>query len=78
MTQDQILLFTLFGGVFALLLWGRFRYDMVAFGALLLAVVLGLVPAEAAFAGFGHPAVVVVALGPRDLGRAGALGRGSC
>jgi hypothetical protein len=29
---------------------------MVAFGALLLAVVLGLVPAEAAFAGFGHPA----------------------
>jgi di/tricarboxylate transporter len=49
MTQDQILLFTLFGGVFGLLLWGRFRYDMVAFGALLLAVVLGLVPAEAAF-----------------------------
>jgi di/tricarboxylate transporter len=62
MTLDQILLFSLFGGVFGLLLWGRFRYDMVAFGALLLAVVLGLVPAEAAFAGFGHPAVVVVAL----------------
>jgi hypothetical protein len=62
MTQDQILLFTLFGGVFGLLLWGRFRYDMVAFGALLLAVVLGLVPAEAAFSGFGHPGVVVVAL----------------
>jgi di/tricarboxylate transporter len=62
MTQDQILLFALFGGVFALLLWGRFRYDMVAFGALLLAVVLGLVPAGDAFAGFGHPAVVVVAL----------------
>ncbi len=62
MTQDQILLFALFGGVFALLLWGRFRYDMVAFGALLLAVILGLVPAGDAFAGFGHPAVVVVAL----------------
>jgi di/tricarboxylate transporter len=46
--------------VFGLLLWGRFRYDMVAFGALLLAVVLGLVPAEAAFSGFGHPGVVVV------------------
>jgi hypothetical protein len=61
-TQDQILLFALFGGVFALLLWGRFRYDMVAFGALLLAVVLGLVEAAEAFAGFGHPAVVVVAL----------------
>jgi di/tricarboxylate transporter len=61
-TQDQTLLFALFGGVFALLLWGRIRYDMVAFGALMLAVVLGLVAPEAAFAGFGHPAVVVVAL----------------
>jgi di/tricarboxylate transporter len=61
-TQDQTLLFALFGGVFALLLWGRFRYDMVAFGALMLAVVLGLVPAAEAFAGFGHPAVFVVAL----------------
>jgi di/tricarboxylate transporter len=35
--------------VFGLLLWGRFRYDIVAFGALLLAVVLGVVPAETAF-----------------------------
>jgi di/tricarboxylate transporter len=61
-TQDQALLFALFGGVFALLLWGRIRYDMVAFGALMLAVVLGLVPAAGAFAGFGHPAVIVVAL----------------
>jgi di/tricarboxylate transporter len=62
MTLDQILLFSLFGGVFGLLLWGRFRYDMVAFGALLLAVILGLVAPEDAFAGFGHPAVIVVAL----------------
>ena len=31
MTPDQIILFTLFGAVFALLLWGRFRYDLVAF-----------------------------------------------
>lgn len=62
MTQDQITLFALFAAVFALLLWGRFRYDMVAFGALLLGVVLGVVPAEQAFSGFGHPAVIVVAL----------------
>jgi di/tricarboxylate transporter len=61
-TQDQIILFALFAGVFALLLWGRFRYDMVAFGALLLGVVLGVVPAGEAFSGFGHPAVIVVAL----------------
>ncbi len=62
MTSDQIILFSLFGAVFALLLWGRFRYDLVAFGALLVAVVLGVIPAKHAFDGFGHPATLVVAL----------------
>ena len=62
MTTDQIILFALFGGVFALLLWGRFRYDIVAFSALLLGVILGVVPKEDAFSGFGHPATLVVAL----------------
>ncbi|KRS12429.1 potassium transporter TrkA [Roseovarius atlanticus] len=62
MTQDQTILFALFGGVFALLLWGRYRYDIVAFGALLVGVVLGVVPTEQAFSGFGHPATIIVAL----------------
>lgn len=62
MTPDQILLFSLFAVVFALLLWGRIRYDVVAFSALLIAVVLGLVPSAEAFSGFGHPATIVVAL----------------
>lgn len=62
MTQDQIILFSLFGGVFALLLWGRFRYDLVAFSALMIGVVLGVVKVDDAFAGFGHPATIVVAL----------------
>ncbi|RFP86152.1 SLC13 family permease [Rhodobacteraceae bacterium 63075] len=62
MTQDQIILFSLFGGVFALLLWGRWRYDLVAFGALMLGVVLGVVETKQAFNGFGHPATIVVAL----------------
>ena len=62
MTLDQILLFSLFVAVFALLLWGRFRYDIVAFGALLVAVLAGLVPAEEAFSGFGHHATIIVAL----------------
>lgn len=62
MTTDQIILFSLFGAVFALLLWGRFRYDLVAFSALMAGVVLGVVPAGSAFAGFGHPATLVVAL----------------
>ncbi len=62
MTTDQIILFALFIAVFALLLWGRFRYDLVAFTALLVGVVVGVVPVASAFAGFGHPATIVVAL----------------
>ncbi len=62
MTNDQIILFSLFAAVFALLLWGRFRYDLVAFSALMVGVVLGVVPSDQAFAGFGHPATLVVAL----------------
>ncbi len=62
MTTDQIMLFALFGAVFVMLLWGRFRYDFVAFGALMVAVVLNLVPGSDAFAGFGHPATIIVAL----------------
>jgi di/tricarboxylate transporter len=62
MTTDQAILFALFGTVFGLLIWGRIRYDIVAFSALVAAVLLGVVPVEDAFAGFGHPAVIVVAL----------------
>ena len=62
MTLDQILLFSLFAGVFGMLLWGKWRYDLIAFSALLIALVLGLVPTDQAFAGFGHPATIIVAL----------------
>lgn len=62
MSTDQIILFSLFGAVFGLLLWGKFRYDIVAFSALMLGVVLGVVPTTEAFSGFGHPATLVVAL----------------
>lgn len=62
MTSDQIILFALFASVFGLLLWGRFRYDLVAFSALMAGVVLGVVPTKDAFSGFGHPATLVVAL----------------
>jgi len=62
MTTDQLLLFALFGAVFALLLWGKVRYDLVAFGALVVAVLIGVVPEARAFDGFGHPATVIIAL----------------
>jgi len=44
------------------LIWGRWRYDGVTLLALALMVLLGLVPAKEAFLGFGHPAVITVAL----------------
>ncbi|WP_281955359.1 SLC13 family permease [Pseudophaeobacter arcticus] len=62
MTFEQTALFAIFAAVFGMFLWGRFRYDIVAFSALMIAVVLGLVPTKEAFAGFGHPATLVVAL----------------
>ncbi len=55
-------IFALLGIVFALLVWGRIRYDLVAFGALILAATLGLVPTEDVFSGFGHSAVAIIAL----------------
>ncbi len=60
--SDQNILFAIFAGVFAMLLWGRWRYDIVAFCALLIALVMGAVPTDQAFAGFGHPATIIVAL----------------
>ena len=62
MTSQQIILFSLIGLVLAGLLWGRWRYDLVAFAALVSGVILGVVPAHDAFSGFGHEATVIVAL----------------
>jgi len=62
MTSDQAILFALFALVFGMMLWGRFRYDIVALSALLAGVVLGVVDADEAFSGFGHPATIIVAL----------------
>lgn len=45
----------------AMFLWGRWRHDIVAMGALLVCVIIGLVPVRDAFDGFGHPAVITVA-----------------
>lgn len=62
MTTDQAILFILLFFVFAFLIWGRWRYDLVAFIALIVAMVLGVVPKEQAFSGFGHPATIIIAL----------------
>jgi di/tricarboxylate transporter len=62
MTGDQIFLFALLAAVFAMLVWGRVRYDLVAFAALIIAVAGGVVDPHDAFEGFGHEAVVIIAL----------------
>jgi di/tricarboxylate transporter len=61
MTLDQVLVFSILASTIAMFLWGRWRHDMVAMASLLACVLVGLVPTEAAFAGFGHPAVITVA-----------------
>ena len=57
-----IALFSILTVLFALLIWGRYRYDIVALGALVVAVVAGIVPSSDAFEGFGHPATIIIAL----------------
>jgi len=61
MTLPQILITSILLATLALFLWGRFRHDVVALAALLACVLAGLVEPDAAFAGFGHPAVITVA-----------------
>jgi di/tricarboxylate transporter len=76
MTVDQIILFALIILIFVFLIWGRYRYDLVAFAALIVAFMAGVVPADRVFAGFGHPAVVIIALVlivSRGLSRSGAI-----
>jgi len=61
MKQEQLLILAILGGTVVMFLWGRWRHDMVAVGALLACVLAGLVPATDAFGGFAHPAVITVA-----------------
>ncbi|TXK64829.1 SLC13 family permease [Alkalisalibacterium limincola] len=61
MSFDQITILAILAATVGMFLWGRWRHDMVAAGALLACVLAGLVPAVGAFAGFGHPAVITVA-----------------
>jgi len=61
-TYEQIFIFALLGAVLVMLVWGKFRYDLVAVGALVIAVLGGAVTAGEAFLGFGEEATIIVAL----------------
>lgn len=60
MTLDQILSIGVIAAMMAAFVWGRFRYDLVAAGALLAALALGVVPYEKAFSGFSNDIVIIV------------------
>lgn len=61
MSYDQTIIMAIIAASIGMFLWGRWRHDMVAVGALVACVLFGLVAPQDAFAGFGHPAVVTVA-----------------
>ncbi|HOV04467.1 MAG TPA: SLC13 family permease, partial [Kaistiaceae bacterium] len=61
MTYEQTAILAIIAGTIAMFVWDRWRHDMVALGALIAAVAVGVVPSAEAFAGFGHPAVITVA-----------------
>jgi di/tricarboxylate transporter len=78
MTGDQTSVFIVLAGVMGLFIWGRWRYDLVAFAGLLTAVLLGLIPAKDAFLGFSSSAVITVAavlIVSRGLAVSGAIDR---
>ncbi|PCK84136.1 SLC13 family permease [Rhizobium sophoriradicis] len=60
MTTQQIIAFSVIGLMMAVFIWDRFRYDVVACCALVLAVVTGIVPPEKAFSGFSDDIVIIV------------------
>jgi len=61
MNQDPLLVLAILTATIGMFLWGRWRHDMVATGALLACVLGGLVAPAEAFTGFAHPAVITVA-----------------
>ncbi|MDK4741925.1 SLC13 family permease [Rhizobium sp. CNPSo 3464] len=60
MSTQQALAFGVIALMMAAFIWGRIRYDIVACSVLVLAVALGLVPAENAFSGFSDDIVIIV------------------
>ncbi|MBV0891487.1 SLC13 family permease [Paracoccus sp. Z118] len=62
MTTPQVTIFAIFAVVMVLMIWGRWRYDLVAFAGLIAGVLAGLIPAEETFTGFSNPATFIVAL----------------
>ena len=80
MSDQYILSITIFS-LLGLFIWGKFRYDALASGALVTLIILGVIPSNQAFDGFAHPAVITVALvliisqGLKNSGLTGLVGK---
>lgn len=61
MTGEQLIVFGVLAATLVLFVWNRWRYDLVALGAVLACALTGVVPADEVFSGIGHPAVISVA-----------------
>ena len=76
MTTPQIIAFGIIIASLVFFAWGRWRYDIVAMGALVVSIISGIVPSETAFSGFSDPAVITVAavlIISQSLQRSGAI-----
>ena len=79
--SDQYILSITIVSLLGLFIWGKFRYDALASAALVTLIILGVIPANQAFDGFAHPAVITVALvliisqGLKNSGLTGLVGK---
>jgi di/tricarboxylate transporter len=67
MTNDQWAILAILAATVAMFLWGRWRHDMVAIGALLACVLAGLIAPAEAFSGFGRSQQLLTASAVRRL-----------
>jgi di/tricarboxylate transporter len=80
MTDQHLLSITIIS-LLGLFIWSNFRYDALAAGALVFLIIIGVIPANQAFDGFAHPAVITVALvliisqGLKNSGLTGLVGK---
>ena len=80
MTDQHLLSITIIS-LLGFFIWSKFRYDALAAGALVVLMILGVIPANQAFDGFAHPAVITVALvliiskGLKNSGLTGLVGK---
>nr|HML43533.1 SLC13 family permease [Hyphomicrobium zavarzinii] len=78
LTADQMAAIAIVVTMLGFFIWDRWRYDVVALGALLAAIAAGIVPQDKAFVGFSDQVIVVIAavlVVSKAIARSGVLDR---